>query len=239
LRLACARNTSAEVHAEDPLAGMVSSRARLLNLDEQHVYLDQPQSIGQPVALTTGQVVTVYFLMNGTRHAFRSHVVRPRCYVRLNARQQVPGISVTMPARVGQQQRRADFRISLASYQGSHALIHAGSAEGGGSAPVDALRWTARMVNVSAGGLGVLAQKGPRPHWKIGGLFFLTFRLPEYDYDFVIMAELKHVRRIHGGHSTIAGFRFLPWHLGPVKSHARQITRFIAMAQRRQLRRGR
>jgi hypothetical protein len=52
-------------------------------------------------------------------------------------------------------------------------------------------------------------------------------------------AQLTHYRRIHDGLSTVAGFEFQPWSVVPMKEQVREILRFIAAEQRRQLRRGR
>lgn len=239
LRQACARNTSAELHFEDRDTGLITARVRLLDMDAERVYMDRPQSIGWTLELRPRQAVTAYFLLNGTRYAFRSRIARPHCYVRLNQAQQVPGTAVTLPSEISQQQRRAEFRISLAGYDGLKALVHGGSAEDGGSAPVDSVRRMARLLNISAGGVGALFESGPKLRWRPRQLLFLTFGLPDVETRFVILAELRHLRSIHQGRATVAGFRFRSWPMVPMESYRRQITRFIATEQRRQLRRGR
>ena len=239
LRQACARNASAELHLEDPETGLTTARVRLLDMDAERIYMDRPQSAGRRVELKPGQAVAVCFLLNGTRYAFRSRIARLHCYIRLNPTQQVPGTAVTLPAQVGQQQRRAEFRISLVGYKGLEVMVHGGRADDGGAAPVDSVRWTGRLLDISAGGVAALFETGPRPRWRPGQLFFLAFGLPGVETTFVILAELRHLRRIHEGQATIAGLKFRPWPMVPMESYRRQITRFLATEQRRQLRRGR
>ena len=239
LRQACARNTSAELHFEDPEAGLITTRVRLLDMDAERIYTDRPQSIGRRVGLKPRQAVVACILLKGTRYAFSSRIARPHCYVRLNRRQQVPGTAVTLPAQVGRQQRRGEFRISLVGYKDLKVAVHGGSADNGGAAPVDSVRSAGRLLNISAGGVGALFKTGPKPRWRLGQLFFLAFGLPGVETTFVILAELRHLRRIHEGLATIAGFKFRPWPMVPMESYRHQITRFIAVEQRRQLRRGR
>jgi c-di-GMP-binding flagellar brake protein YcgR len=239
LRQACARNASAKLHFEDPETGLITARVRLLDMDAERIYMDRPQSVGRRVDLKPKQAVAAYFLLNGTRYAFRSRIARPDCYVRLNQTQQVPGTAVTLPAQVGRQQRRAEFRISLVGYEDLEVAVHGGSADNGGAAPVDSVRWAGRLLNVSAGGVGALFKTDPKPRWRPGQLFFLAFGLPGVETTFLTLAELGYLRRIDEGQPTIAGFRFRPWPMVPMESYRRQITRFIAVEQRRQLRRGR
>lgn len=239
LRQACARNASAELHFEDPETGLITARVRLLDMDAERIYMDRPQSTGRRVELKPRQAVAAYFLLNGTRYAFRSRIARPHCYVRLNQKQQVPGTAVTLPARVERQQRRAEFRISLVGYKDLKVMVHGGSADNGGTAPVDSARWAGRLLDISAGGVGALFKTLPKPRWRPGQLFFLAFGLPGVETTFVVLAELRYLRRIHEGQATIAGFKFRPWPMVPMESYRRQITRFLATEQRRQLRRGR
>ena len=236
---ACHRNTAAELHFDGGDGELAVARVRLLGLDQQQVFTDRPQSVGKPVAIHSHQVLSVYFVLGGTRYGFRSRVIRSQCMVRLNANHQVVGMAVAFPSEVREQQRRADFRLSLAGHGTMIAEVHQGARETGGSAPIDAQRFIARLLNISAGGVGLLVDAQEARGWHPGDMFFISFQLPDEESEFQMMTELRHHRPIHDGLSTVAGFQFVPWPIVPMQTHVRQIGRFIAAEQRRQLRRGR
>lgn len=185
------------------------------------------------------QSVMVHLLLSGKRYAFGSSFTRAHCFVRLNARQKVAGCALAVPAEIREQQRRADFRLSLASFQRIMATVHRGSLDGGGCAPIDARPWPAWLVNISSGGVGAVVDSKFTRDWRAGEVFFLTFRLPEVEVEFLMTAQLRYCRRIRDGRATVAGFMFTPWPFAPLKPYQQTITRFIATKQRKQLRRGR
>lgn len=236
---ACHRNTAAELHFDCGEGGLVTARVRLLGLDRQQVLTDRPQSMGKLVVFKRRQPLLVYFPLGGVRYAFRSHVVRSQCLVQLNARQRVMGMAVAFPSEVREQQRRADFRLSLAGHGAMIAEVHQGLPGDGGSAPIGAKRFSARMVNISAGGVGLLIDARETRDWRLGDTFFVSFHLPDVEAEFQMMTEFRHYRRIHDGLSAVAGFRFIPWPLVSTKAQVRHILRFIAAQQRCRLRRGR
>lgn len=236
---ACLRNAAAELHFDGEEGTRVTARVRLLRLEPELVLIDRPQSMGEPVVFKLGQPVQVHFPLGGTRYAFRTQVVRCHCPVKLNATQRVAGIALAMPSEVLEQQRRSDFRLSLAGCEAIQAELHLGSPDGGGSAPIDALRFSARMINISAGGLSLLVDLRAARQWTLNSTFFISFSLPEIEGEFRMLVELRHERRIHERKSVVAGFRFLPWDLVPLKASVRQIMKFTAAQQRRRLKRGR
>ncbi len=236
---ACNRNAAAELHFSGEEGDRVTARVRLLRLEQELVLTDRPQSMGKPVVLRPRQPVMVHFPLGGIRYAFRTQVVRCHCPVRLNATQQVAGIALAMPSEVLEQQRRSDFRLSLAGCETIQAEAHLGSLEGGGSAPIGALRFSARPINLSAGGIGLLVDTRYARKWRLGNTFFVSFCLPDVKGEFRMLAQLRHERRIPERQATVAGFKFLPWPLVPLKVSVRKILKFTAAQQRRQLKRGR
>ena len=236
---ACNRNAAAELHFDGEEGARVTARVRLLRLEPELVLTDRPQSMGKPMVLKPRQPMLVHFPLGGVRYAFRTRVVRCHCPVRLNATQQVAGIALAMPSEVLEQQRRADFRLSLSGCEVIQAEVHFGSPEGGGSAPIDALRFSTRLINISGGGVGLLVDAQEVRKWILRDTFFVSFCLPDVEGEFRMMAELQHERRIRERSSAVAGFKFLPWPLVSLKTSVRQILKFIAAQQRRQLKRGR
>lgn len=236
---ACSRNAAADLHIEHPGQGIVTARVRLLEIDDGQIHMNRPQSIGTPLQLSSDQPVKVYFLLSGTRYAFHTTVTRPACYVRLNASQKVLGVAVALPEKVSIEQRRSDFRVSLAAQESVSVLIHAGTEAEGGACPIATPRMVGRLVNVSAGGMGVQCNAKQARAWPRDCPYFLSFELPGTDAALVMMAELRHVRPLSENIVAIAGFKFLPWSTVPLKQSAHTISRFIATNQRRNLRRAR
>jgi c-di-GMP-binding flagellar brake protein YcgR len=239
LEEACARNVSVEVHFEDADGAVTSARARLLGMTDELLYMDRPESGGQKASIRDGEQIKVYFLMSGKRYAFRASVAQARCSASLNATQRVTGIALSRPQEVTEEQRRADFRMSLAAYPGLTAMLHRGCAENGGSCKVDAQVFLVQLINISAGGLGTMVEAEVAGQWRSGETFFVVFELPETGQETVMLAELRHCRNVPGKRSVIAGFQFVHWEAAETKLSERHITRFIAEEQRRHLRRAR
>jgi c-di-GMP-binding flagellar brake protein YcgR len=236
---ACDRNVAADLHFDGEAGARVTARVRLLRLEPELILTDRPQLMGKPVVFRPRQPVLVHFPLRGSRYAFRTQVARCHCPVRLNATQQVAGMALAMPSEVREQQRRSDFRLSLAGCETIQAEVHLGSPEGGGSAPIDALRFSARLINISGGGVSLLVDAQEAGKWRLGDTFFVSFCLPDVEGEFRMVVELRHERRIHERRSAVAGFKFLPWPLVPLKGLVRQILKFSAAQQRRQLKRAR
>ncbi|MCP4250466.1 MAG: flagellar brake protein [bacterium] len=239
LREACTRNTPAELHLKQGDTGLTTARVRLLGWDDDLIYVDRPQRVGESIQLQARQQVTVHLAMGGTRYSFRTRVRRAFCLVRLNAKQRVPGAALDVPAEVHQQQRRADFRLSLAGRDRVIVSMHQGRTEDGGSAPVDAPHFPGWLAQISPGALGLVADRSVAGAWKTGVRFFVSFHLPTVETEFCVLAEFRYSRRICDGLFVLGGFRFAPWPAAQPVQYQRSVTRFIASEQRRQLRRGR
>ncbi len=239
LREACARNTPVELHLKQEDSGVITARVRLLMLDDGLIYIDRPQIVGGQIQLQPRQPVMVHLAVGGTRYAFRTRVKRAFCLVRLNAQQRVPGAALEMPTEMQQQQRRGDFRLSLAGQERVIVTMHPGRTDDGGSAPVDARRSSGWLANISASGVGIVADRTAGKVWKAGAHFFLSFRLPSIEAEFCVAAEFRHFRPIRSGLTVLGGFQFVPWAASQPDQYQKSITRFIASEQRRQLRRGR
>ncbi len=238
LREAASRNTPAEMHFRMGEGELATARVRLLGVDTEHVYVDHPRATSGSLDLKPNRAVVTYFMFGGVRYAFRSRISRPRCFFRLNETQQIAGTALLLPKEIVTQQRRADFRLSLAGCA-INAEIHAGTAENGGHCPIATSPVSARMVNISASGLAAMVDKTTATGWAPGQVFFATFILPGVDTVFYVMMELRHARPVNNNVSVICGFQLVPWDLVPTRRHTQMIARFIADEQRRQLRRGR
>jgi len=237
LRAVCARNIPAELHLETAEAGVITTRVRLLHVDALHVYVDEPHTPAGPLPVRPRQPVVTHFLFSGTRYAFRSKVIR-RCQLRLNEHKSVTAVAIGVPGDVRIEQRRADFRLSLAGYD-IPVEGHPGRPDHGGHCALMVFPFAGRLTNISAGGMGLVVDEAIAAEWQIGQVFFFVFRLPGATRDLWVMSTLRHLRGVPESLSTVAGLQFLPWPLVPMRTYVREINRFIAGEQRRRLRRGR
>ncbi|HRX85110.1 MAG TPA: PilZ domain-containing protein [Phycisphaerae bacterium] len=233
----CARNTTAEVHygrGDD----IQTARVRLLMLGEDVVCTDQPQNLESGVALHSGVSVRVFFSRGNERYVFDSRVVSLRRRVRLNAQHCVLGMALAIPASIRAEQRRRDFRVSLAS-QVVTCTATPESLEFEGACDLAAPILHGQLANVSARGAGVIFPDSVKHLVIAGGRVFLAFFLPGEEEEFLVQADVRHVRPIPGRDTVIAGLRIaLHEALGGLQTRSR-LARFVVSEQRRKLRRRR
>jgi c-di-GMP-binding flagellar brake protein YcgR len=237
LQQACARNLSGEIHCESAHQRS-TARMRFLNVDENRVYTDRPQSIETPVSFRAHQRVAVYFLANGTRYAFRTRVATPLVLVRLNDEQQVVGMALRFPTEVREEQRRSAYRVTVAG-QMIQVHLHEVNRDDSTWCPVGADRFTGQLANISAGGVCLLVESNERARFQFGDTFCLQFVLRDFPEPFVLPADVRHATPIHNGQVVRVGLCFLWCDLFDTRSQVVRISRFVAAEQRRQLRRRR
>ena len=208
---------------------------RLLSIDEEELSIDKPMSLGKPFTLRPRQPITVYFALDQESYAFKSQIIGPIIFTDLNAQKKVKGARLRIPKVIRQEQRRHDFRLSL-SREDVAALFHAIDSENADRAPIDAARFDGRIANLSGGGLSVIMKTVPAVQFRINDQFCIVFNLPGVEGRFVLPVELRNVRRIHDGVSTVIGFQFRG-RCGPEhRARLQRVRQFIADEQRRQLR---
>jgi c-di-GMP-binding flagellar brake protein YcgR len=234
LQAACARNTSAELHCEGD-EGSLTARLRLLRVESQQLLTDEARFSGNAPALRPRQPVVIYFLQDGVRWAFRSRVRAPQVVVSLNHDFRIRGMAFQVPDQVLEQQRRADFRVSLA---GRDILAELRAAATGDitACPVHADRFAGRVTNISAGGLCLLVDPDVRSGFDLGELFYAHFRLPEEDEECLLPVEVRNHRRIASSGAILVGLRFVACSLAGTPIQLRRVQHFVAAEQRRLLR---
>lgn len=234
LEQACARNQSADLHYHEG-PELRTARTRLLAIAGDELYIDQPRCIGQDVLLAKDKSLTVYLLIDSELYAFSSRVVRPRVEVDLNRQRRIVGVALRMPAQLRKQQRREQFRLSLAKADVA-ANLHKTSADAADVVPLDAPRFRGRVVNISLGGVGVLYDVSRTPPLAPGEILFIEFALPEAESPFVFPVEVRHLRSVRDDENRICGLRFLDTTAPAVRGQVQRLNKFIAAEQRRQLR---
>ncbi len=237
LEAACARNASVELHQFGIADGVLVARSRLLGLDDRCVYLDTPKSYGPPLSLDRGKIVSVFMLLSGKRHEFKSRVVQPRCTVNLNASTTVRGISLSRPKRIQEGQRREDYRILVAALDPIAVHFHEVPEGDVNQCPVDIVRFSGRLIDLSRGGFCARVDVTERAKFAPDEEFFIQCRFPEDLGEITRLACARHSCSIAHGEAHRVGFRFLPWCPKFTKPQEHIVVRFCAEQERQSIRR--
>jgi c-di-GMP-binding flagellar brake protein YcgR len=211
LEAACARNVPLELHSVSQDRTIPAARARMIDLDDRHVYLEKPQIIGRNVRLSAGQRFAAYFSYNDVIFEFRCQVVETRAAVRLNRRKLVEGLVITRPSEVSPGQRRQFFRTTVAAREPIPARIQP-APDGERPEPDEHAPWLeARLVDASAGGFGLRVDDPNYSRFRVFHNYFVRFGVPESGREIVTLCELRQVRPIQDGAATRLGMLLLPW----------------------------
>lgn len=234
LEAACARNLSVELHYEED-DELRRARMRLLSIVDETIHVDKPLSIGKPFTLRPRQAITVYFVYEDSSYAFKSQIIGPIIVTDLNACKRVRGAVLRMPKSISEEQRRHDFRLSL-SKEEIVATFHSLDPHHTDRAPIDAMRCEGRITNLSGGGLALMMKTVPGRKFRINDQFCISFLLPQVEAHIVLPIELRNIRRVHEGESTILGFQFVGRHSPENRTLVQDVRKYIADEQRSQLR---
>jgi len=231
---ACARNTPLELFRRVGDASLPVARARMLDIDGELIYLEEPQTIGMDVRINAGDPLTAFFSRSEALLCFHTTVKSRSCPVRLNARKVVQGMTIRRPANVKPGQRREYFRTSLATQDPIPVRMHEASSQEPATCPIGALRYEGRLVDGSGSGLGVRIDGENCSKFKRFRLFFVTFCVPGTEHRLDTLCEVRQARPILDGHAVRIGMFIHPW---PTQRHlTRQIQpflRYLVEVQRR------
>ncbi len=234
LERACARNQPAEIHYTEANE-LRSARGRLIAIDDETISLDKPQCIGREPNLISDTPLRVYFMFDGAYFGFKSVVACSSLDVDLSRRKRVTGMTIRIPTRVREEQRRQDFRLSLAKHEIT-AELHETTPDNISAAPVGAVRFSVRLTNISTGGVAALCAAAKCPKLLEWDVFYLRFDLAGVPEPLVLPAEVRHLRSLRDGEVRVIGLRFISAKEPAMRAQIQQINRFIADQQRIQLR---
>jgi c-di-GMP-binding flagellar brake protein YcgR len=237
LNNACERNVSAELHYERSSRSLMIARCRIVDIDDNSVYLDQPVDNGGNVHLEADTELSVHFSIKSDWYAFRSAVADDRCKVRLNKSVELMGIAVKIPGAIDRLQRREAFRVSLGSDVVTEVAIHEATPNTIGAAPIDAQRFRASIVDISAAGIGIRIAACDRAYIKEGRTYYVSFRLPYYGTPVCLLVEAKHFRELRAQGQFVAGLNIVDWPPRTINATLQVVSRFIAEMQRRDMNR--
>lgn len=228
----CSRGQAAEIHYWHRNEPRVA-RTQLIELGEEQIKISKPQCIGADVVIRVGTPITIYFPYAKDIFAFKSTILEPTTIFSLNRNKKIVGVAIERPTEIVRQQRRHDYRVSLAVYDiraWMHRLVEGDVRQ----APINADRFEGRLTNISTSGFGIILPSNKCPRMKLWDHFMSRFSLPEQG-DFMLPVQLRHARRVHEGENIVMGFRFCDVDDPHVRRQSTRLSRFITSEQRRQL----
>jgi c-di-GMP-binding flagellar brake protein YcgR len=236
LRDACERNIPLDLQYRSSEDELFVARARMLAMDDHHIYLDEPQSIGRPVRFVSGLAVEAYILLKDVRYGFDTVVVETRRTIRLNDQKRVAGIVLRRPGSVRQRQRRNEFRVGLLREGPIPVDLHAALPDG--TSPLDAVRCSGTLLDLSPGGLAVRLDPAAARGIAVNDHLFLVFELPCAPPPLRFLGEVRQRREVADGDVVRLGVRFRPWPSSPeFRRSQTRLQRYAANMQRKRLRR--
>ncbi len=152
-------------------------RHGFLSIDQDHLYLDQPQSIGKHINFAAKQTIEAYILLNQNIYTFQSKIVRTQCTIKLNRYTTVDGLCITIPTEIREGQRRHDLRVSLANMDPMPTTVHKVSPDCPGAADLDTAVFKGHLLNLSGGGCRVHLNTVLESKFKIGTPMFLRIEM--------------------------------------------------------------
>lgn len=207
---ACDRNVPLELHLVDALTSEPVARGRMLDLTDDRVFIEMPQTIGRAVRLRQTCEYVGYFELGDCLFCFRTTVLEIGCAVRLNRLKQANGVALARPDAVQLGQRRQAFRTSLASADPIQAWAHESQPGLDDQVEIKSRRSRARVIDASAGGVCLLVEQ-PGLKLTVFDQVFVSFDIPEDGRLLCFKAEVRQVRSIHEGRAFRIGLVFLPW----------------------------
>ncbi|HHN77596.1 MAG TPA: hypothetical protein ENK11_02840, partial [Phycisphaerales bacterium] len=113
LREACDRNVPICVVRPEQAGRVPMARGRLLDLGDDGIDIEKVQIPGKEVRFASGDQLDAYFSIGRTLYHFRTELLRASEPKRLNRRMVILGMTIAMPGRIEQGDRRTLYRVPL------------------------------------------------------------------------------------------------------------------------------
>ncbi len=220
LRAACEQGTFVELEVEMGRDQLRLAGARLINMDNDVLYIDRPYEGGVPLDVTCGTCLQATFMMAHERYTFRTHVDQ-EYPVRLAGHNGAQGVALVLPEHVVRHERRTDCRVSLAGC--SEVIGQFRRLPPDGDAPL-----SGQIMNISAGGMAAVAIDVDPGMLRVGDCYLVEFQLPKIKRTFCFRTMLRHIKPL-GSAGVVMGLKYLPESNATEMRHAiRQISQFVA-----------
>ncbi|MEC9372290.1 MAG: PilZ domain-containing protein [Planctomycetota bacterium] len=211
LEEACARNVPLEIHRRSPNGSVPCARGRMIWLDENNIYIEQPQTIGREVRLAPNQHVDAFFSLHGEIYGFPSIMFDTDCTIRLNTAKTIRGMSLVRPAELRPGQRRSHYRVSLACQDPIPAIMHATAEETVDAAPWPYQPFSGTIVDASAGGFGVIISHAHARPLEIYDPLFIHFQVPGGTEPLLFLCEIRQIRPLRADLDDKLGLMIVTW----------------------------
>ena len=203
----------------------LSLDAHLLSLESDGVLLAAPPD-EHLAHVATGSRVDVSLEYNGECYAFSVQLCG------LESQEGVPGqvLRLSVPPRIDREQRRTDFRISLADIEPIQAQVW------------DTLKPQPRvntiLTNLSASGLGAIADWDPARQFHKNTPIRIEFKLPGEPELFTFIVRLVYSQSLSVDRTQfLTGWAFCPDDNPAVyQQNIRRLERFVAVREQTRLR---
>ncbi len=233
LEEACARNTPFELHFHSRGGGLTVAKSRVVKLGENTIYLDKPQAVGTSVDLQDNMPVEAHFALHRDRFFFKSTVTDPRARIELNEQNKFIGLAIAKPTRIKSGQRRNNFRVELAGLRTIDVHCHDAQPDKPDICPLNAKRFTGRLVDVSAGGMKLKVPRSVRDEFHASDRLFTIFDLPdESREEAVFLAKPVHWTTSTDREHTFIGLQFVAWPKVEFARNQRRMAQFVAKIER-------
>ncbi len=235
---AIARNLPLELHRVTGDASIPAARARMLGMDDEHIYLETAQTIGRAVRIHAGDSVDAYFNYSDTIFRFRAEIISCSCTVRLNNDKVIEGWAIRRPKDVVPGQRRDSFRTRLIHEDPISVFMHLTSSEQPDCTPIDVRRFIGTLVDASAGGLGIRIDGQSASQFKMYDYLFVRFALPDHPEEVELLTEIRQSRSVLDETAARIGIMAIPFpteremvrQLQPLNRHLTEVQRRLRSA---------
>ena len=236
---ACERRLPAELRYQDGDGMVIMGRVRLLGKTGDEILADRPQYPDDDGTIPPRRPITMHVALGGVRHQFDTWIVDENRAVRITDHQTLPGIALRKPSAVSDSQRRMHVRVSLLGYDPINVDLVRPYQGLDHACAIDEERGSGWMVDLSEGGLSLVADRRVLRFPQRGERFFLSFCLPGADGEYDMLGSVRHTREVQSGDGVRIAFCFYPWNGNQLPRDQRRLARFIAGHERRLLRRRR
>lgn len=236
LERACERNASVELHHINGNSATPVAKARLIDLTDDELITDKPQTIGRAVKLHTGMDLDAFVAFGGTIVRFRSSVIDADAMVQINMNRRERGLRLVRPVVLDVSQRRSDFRRSLSAREPGVRVRFVEASEIDGACSIDARRFEGTLADASPSGLGVVLGRVKQATFEPYARWYADIDVPGEREPAGVLCEIRQTRELTDGRDTRVGVLILPWPSPrAVRRTLNPFVRFLGQVEREML----
>jgi c-di-GMP-binding flagellar brake protein YcgR len=230
----CARNTPLEIFRSSGPGAPPAARGRLLAMEPDKLLIERVRDVEGEVDLTGGQEIDCFFAHKGDMRVFRTNVINTKVTAPLNGRTRVPAISLELPKRVDAGQRRARYRVMLASME-EPISVGLSQADQPGGEYGDAW-WSCQLADASMFGVGVSTTVVKANRIDPARPVFIAIHLPGETSPITFQAEIRRIQEVASVEVLRLGLQFNAWpSQEQLESRLEPLAKFLEAYQRERM----